>query len=206
MEVLGKLFGSDDRVKIMRLFLLNPETPFDALAISERSKVSRGGVRRETTALSKAGFIRPKSFLRETEKKRGNSTKIHKKRVSGWQLAPDFPLLAPVKNLLISAEPLRPEVIIDRFRRAGKVKLILVAGVFIQNEDSRADIVLVGENLKKRALENALRAIEAEVGKELSYAYFETADFLYRMNIYDKFVRDIMDYPHEKIYDKLGLP
>jgi len=204
MEILGKLFGSDNRVKIMRLFLLNPETPFSAKEMSERCKISRG-LRREVSILVRIGFIRPRSFVREFEKKRGGTVKILKKRLHGWQLAPEFPLLSPVRNLLITAEPLRPELIIERFRRAGKIKLIVVAGVFIQNDDSRADILLVGDNLKKRAIENALRSIEAEVGKELTYASFETPDFAYRLNIYDKFIRDILDYPHEKIYDKLGL-
>lgn len=205
MEILGKLFGSDDRVKIMRLFLLNPETPFDASEISERSKTTRGSLRREIKALLRAGFVKPRSFVKEFEKKRGSSVKSMKKRLHGWQLALDFPLLTPVRNLLITAEPLHPDSIVSRFRRAGKLKLVVVAGVFIQDDDSRADILLVGDNLKKRAIENALRSIEAEIGKELTYACFETPDFVYRLNIYDKFIRDILDYPHEKIYDKLGI-
>ena len=85
------------------------------------------------------------------------------------------------------------------------MKLIVLAGVFLQKEDSRADILIVGDELKKKSIENGLRAIEAEVGKELSYALFDTQDFLYRMNVYDKFVRDILDFPHEKVYDKIGI-
>jgi hypothetical protein len=41
--------------------------------------------------------------------------------------------------------------------------------------------------------------MEAEIGGELSYAVFETKEFLYRLNMYDKLVRDILDYPHEVV-------
>lgn len=208
MEILSKLLGTEERVKIMRLFLLNAEMAFDAGDIMERSKVNKNALRREIALLSRIGFVKPKNFVKEIHKTSGKNqknTKILKKKVSGWQLAIDFPLLLPVRNLLISTEPIKHEDIIARFKTAGKVKLIVLAGVFLQKEDSRADILIVGDELKKKSIENGLRAIEAEVGKELSYALFETQDFIYRMNVYDKFARDILDSPHEKIYDKIGI-
>lgn len=205
MEILSKLLGTEERVKIMRLFLLNAEMAFDASDIMERSKVSKSALRREVTLLSKVGFVKPKNFTKEIHRTSGKKTKIIKKKVSGWQLSIDFPLLLPVRNLLISTEPIKREDIINRFKSAGKVKLIVLAGVFLQRDDSRVDILIVGNELKKKSIENGLRAIEAEVGKELSYALFETDDFIYRLNVYDKFARDIIDYPHEKIYNKLTI-
>ncbi len=206
MEILARLLGSEEKVKIMRLFLLNPDTPFDSATICERSKIVPGALRREIGGLVKAGFVRPKNFTKEIERKQGGGVRIIKKRTSGWQLDLEFPLLSQVRDLLISAEPLKQSDIIHRFKHAaGKWKLIIVSGVFIRNEDSRADILLVGDNLKKKSIETALRGIEAEVGKELSYAYFETQDFIYRLNVYDKFIRDVLDFPHEKVYDKLGI-
>jgi hypothetical protein len=205
MEILSKLLGTEERVKIMRLFLLNPEMSFDVSDITERSKVNKNALRREISLLSKIGFVKPKVFTKETQKTIAKKTKIIKKKVSGWQLSIDFPLLLPVRNLLISTEPIRHEDIVARFKSAGKVKLIVLAGVFLQKEDSRVDILIVGDELKKKNIENSLRAIEAEIGKELSYALFETQDFLYRMNMYDKFARDIFDFAHEKIFDKLNV-
>lgn len=205
MEILSKLLGTEERVKIMRLFLLNAEMTFDAKDITERSKVSKNSLRREMAVLLKIGFVKPKTFTKEIHRASGKKMKIIKKKVSGWQLAIEFPLLLPVRNLLISTEPIKHEDIIARFKSAGKIKLIVLAGVFLQKEDSRVDILIVGDELKKKSIENGLRAIEAEVGKELSYALFDTQDFVYRMNVYDKFARDILDFPHEKVYDKLGI-
>ena len=47
--------------------------------------------------------------------------------------------------------------------------------------------------------------MEAEIGKELRYAAFEAPEFEYRVKMYDKLIRDIFDFPHKTILNKLGL-
>ena len=51
--------------------------------------------------------------------------------------------------------------------------------------------------MKRNKIEEGVKKIEAEIGTELSYAVFDTKEFIYRINMYDKLVRDILDYPHE---------
>ncbi|GMQ95310.1 MAG: hypothetical protein BMS9Abin13_423 [Patescibacteria group bacterium] len=204
MEILGRLFGSSARVKIMRLFLLNPEDAFENKDISKKSNVSAATVRKELAMLSKIGFVGKKSFFKEVPQ-RSKKSKPRKKRVSGWQLDRSFPMLLSLQTLLVSTEPLRKKEIINKLKRGGNIKLIVVSGIFLQNPDSRVDMLIVGDKLKKSAVQHALRIIESEVGKEISYALLETKEFMYRLNIYDKFIRDILDYPHDKILDKMGI-
>jgi hypothetical protein len=203
LETLGKIFGSLPRVKIMRLFLLNPEQSYDVLDVSTRSRVARPTARRELSALQSAGMIKAKSFSKEipaTPRKKART-----KKVNGWCLTPGFVYSDHLKNLLIDAEFLRPDDLVQRFKRIGKIKLFLVSGVFIGDDDSRVDFLLVGDTIKKGALDNLIKALEAEVGKELSYAVFETQDFLYRLSMYDKLIRDILDYPHERLIESAQL-
>ncbi len=213
MDILTKLFGSPARVKIMRLFLLNPGGIFENADVVEKSKVTAPIARKELTMLSKVGFIRKRSFFKEiypnskagrvlVKTKKG---KPKKKRVSGWQLDAEFTLLNPVHNLLINTEPLGNKEITGRLKKCGNVKLVIISGVFIQNPDSRVDMLIVGDKLRKGAIENTLRVIESEVGKDISYTALETPEFRYRLSVYDKFIRDILDYPHVKILDKIGL-
>ena len=113
----------------------------------------------------------------------------------------------PLRHVVMSLDPLnRREELVNRFKNCGRLKLLVVSGIFVQESDSRVDILVVGDGLEKRAIESALRGLEAEMGKELTYAFLETPEFTYRMGIYDKFIRDIFDYPHEKVMDKIGLP
>jgi hypothetical protein len=42
-----------------------------------------------------------------------------------------------------------------------------------------------------------IRALEAEIGREIVYAVFDYKEFLYRLNMYDKLIRDVLDFPHK---------
>ena len=53
--------------------------------------------------------------------------------------------------------------------------------------------------MKRGRIEGGIRKLEAEIGMELAYTVFDTKEFIYRLNMYDKLVRDILDYPHEVI-------
>ncbi len=201
MEILAKLFGSVARVKIMKLFLLNPEQVFDNVEISSRTKIVTTTSRKELNLLIKIKFIKKRSFFKEV----GDKSKTGKKRKDGWILNKDFSFLAPLQNLLVESGSLKSKEIVDRLKSVGSLKLLIVAGVFIQDLNSRADILIVGDNLNEVSLERSMRILESEVGRELRYVVFETADFKYRLGIYDKLLRDILDYSHKKIINKIGI-
>lgn len=196
MEVLSKLFGGADRIKIMRLFILNPEASFQLKDISNRSKTNTRRAKDELNLLKEAGMLRQKVI--HVEGSRGR-----RKAVNAWFLNQGFTFLNPLKQLLFNIEPFKKEEVIRRFKNIGRVKVIIIAGVFIQNEDSRADLLIVGDELRKASIEKAIKSMEAEIGRELSYGVFDTDDFRYRVSVCDKFVRDILDYPHKKILNKL---
>ena len=50
-----------------------------------------------------------------------------------------------------------------------------------------------------------MHALEAELGREIRYAFFTTPDFRYRLGVYDRLLRDVFDYPHRVLLDKIGL-
>ena len=185
MEILGKIFGTTARVKIMRLFLLNKNKVFVNGDISTRSRVSPEGVRKEIRLLESIEFI--------------------KKRPNGYIFNQNFLYTKELENLLVSTEVLDKEAVATSFKKVGKLKLLVVSGIFIKDKDSRVDILLVGDNLNKSKIEDSIRKMEAEVGTEMTYASFTTKDFIYRLAMYDKLVRDILDFPHEVIFQAKEL-
>ncbi|MBU1046769.1 hypothetical protein KKH36_03260 [Patescibacteria group bacterium] len=205
METLGKLFGSIAKVKIMRLFLSNDDMVFDNEEISSRTKVPVATLRKELNALEKISLIKKRIFYKEIIKKKNKQEVVEKKKMSGWVLDTNFSLLAPLKNLLIKGSPLSSKDITDRLKGGGTLKLVITSGVFIQETDSRVDILIVGDNLNNSYLEKAIGILESEIGQELRYSILETADFNYRLGVYDKLLRDILDYSHKKIVNKLDL-
>ncbi len=198
--ILEKLFGSQERVKILRLFLLNRNSIFESADVVRRSKVAKNKATRELSILKGIGFIKQKSAYLEKSNKKGVSKKV---RIKGWQINLSFPFLTPLERLLFNAELFKDGDLIKRFRNAGKLKLIITSGIFINEEGSRADLLIVGDYIKKPVLDNIVKTIESEIGRELNYGVFETEDFIYRLSVCDKFVRDVLDYTHRKIYNRM---
>lgn len=184
-KTVSLIFGGDAKVKIMRLFVFNPGLALTSTEVSLRAKERPAVTRRELRNLVKAGLIR--------------------KRGKGFILNPNYLYLPAIGNFLVDATPLSEREIIRKISHAGSIKLVLISGVFIHDRDSRVDMLIVGENLKHSKLVSAISTIEAELGKELRYAAFETVDFKYRLGIYDKLIRDILDSKHQKILNKLGI-
>lgn len=212
MDILEKIFGSAAKVKIIRLFLFNPSTLFDVAAISLRAKVSPQVVRNEMRGLEEIALVRAKMFQKSIARKpaRVKSGKKHaakpiKMKARGWVLNEDFMYLGALKGFLIGMSAFQPDDIVKKMNRVGKIKLLVVSGVFIQEKESRVDLLVVGDGLKKGVLESTIKSIEAELGRELVYSAFETADFQYRISMFDKLIRDILDFPHKKLVDKLGV-
>lgn len=185
MEILGKIFGSTARVKIMRLFISNVEQTFESKDIVARSRVNSAVVRKELSLLSSIGFI--------------------KKKKQGYYFNPSFQYARQIENLIVGVDMFDRNALLKTFKKAGKVKLIIVSGAFIKSKDSRVDLLIVGDKIKRKTVEDGLKKIESEIGTELTYAVFDTEEFVYRLNMYDKLVRDILDFTHEVLLESKEL-
>lgn len=205
MKILGKLFGSSAMVKLLRLFIFNPEQVFTDKEIANRAKITMDTLRLEISIMKQMSFIKKRIVYRQITAKKGKKRIARKKKISGWTLNKKFPHIESLQSFLIATTTVKNKDIPKRLNVAGAIKLIIISGIFIQNWDSRLDILIVGNNIKKPQLETAIKSIESELGKELRYAVFNTQEFKYRMSIYDRLIRDVFDYPHEIILDKIRI-
>ena len=180
MEILEKILGNSARVKLMRLFLLNRGKGFKAGDIAKRSRVPVESVRRELKLLASVDFIRKRSAVSPE-----------------WFFNYAFKYGEEFQELLVRSDTLSRQKLLDNFKNVGRVKLFVTSGVFIKAEDSRVDLLIVGDKMNKAKIEKGVKRLEAEIGVELAYAIFNTKEFIYRLNMYDKLVRDILDFPHE---------
>jgi hypothetical protein len=201
MNNLAKIFDSDERVRILRMFLFDQESIFSVEQILAKTGVSKRLIDKEVHLLQSAGFLKRKPFGKHTKDEDGR-----KRRGSGWAVDRSFQFIRPLENLLIHQTLKNEPDLLKSFSKAGKLKLFVIAGLFIQEPDSRVDILVVCENLRKSALAQVVKNLEMEIGREIKYAAFELAEFMYRVSMYDKLISDVFDYPHRKILDKIGLP
>lgn len=205
METLTKLLGNDTKVKVLKQFIFNVDTPFDIAEVSLRTKESPAKVRKEISNLEKMHLIKRRVYYKNIPRNKNSRRTSLRAKANGFILNDNFQFLVPLQSFIISLNHLSPKELLKKLNRGGSIKLIILAGVFIQNPESRIDLLVVGDHLKIGTIESIIRTIESEIGKEIRYAIFDTVDFKYRLGLYDKLIRDILDYPHEKILNKLGV-
>ena len=189
MEPLAKLFGSAARLKTLRLFIFNKESALTLFDVSERTKLPKEVVRHELAELTASGLLR----------KKGTQTPIR------YQINPKFEHLDALDSFIRDTTSVRPENIMKAVKRAGVLRLVALTGLFTGVVETQIDLLVVGDHLDVRVLATAVRSLEAELGREIRYATFATADFQYRRGAYDRLLRDVFDYPHRILVDKIGL-
>ena len=87
-------------------------------------------------------------------------------------------------------------------RRLGDVRAAFLSGIFTGYPNLPVDILLVGKiNLKK--LSDFLKAVKKMMGQDINYSVMTVEEFLQRRDTFDKFIKDIFDYPHLVVMDEL---
>jgi len=187
-KMLDAIFGSAERIKVIRLFIFNPEKSFNIESVAAKTFMTKAKAAREIKNLLKIGLV-----VRKKGKKGGNIILSE-----SWQYKD------ALRDFLLSTNP-KADDIAKRLSKVGKIRFVAVAGIFIQSPDSRLDLLVVGDAIKKPAFAKAIELLQRDIGKEISFSVFDTAEFKYRLEMRDKLVMDVLDFPHEKVVNKLGV-
>jgi hypothetical protein len=187
-DTLSKLFGSETRVKLLRLFLFNPKTSFTTAEAAARTRAPGREVARELAMLVSIELV----------------TKTSRNRTGHYALNPEFPYLGALQNLLLNASA-RAGDIYERIKRIGVVKLVVVSGIFVGEWESRIDLLVVADRAREASLEKYMRILESEIGREIRYTLLTTQEFFYRLNMNDHLLRDVLDYTHRIMFDRLDI-
>ncbi len=203
MDITAALFANAVRVKLMRLFLFNPTDSFLVSEIAIRARAPKGIIRKELSILLKANFIKKRLVAKEVVM--DPTKKPRRLKGPGYQFNDHFEYTEALKNFLTITSLRADDSLVKRFNHVGKIRLFIASGVFVQNWESRVDLLIVGEDLNLDKIETVIKVIESEIGKEIAYSAFERQDFEYRIGIHDRLVRDILDYSHVTLLDRLGI-
>ncbi len=190
MNILEKLLGGSSRIKLMRLFLFNQTTAFTNKEISSRSKISASKLKSELSFLNKVRLVKK-------SRKIGNKT--------AWILNEKFPFLGEFQRLLLETNLLNRATILKKISKTGRVKVLILTGLFKEIWEGTLDVLIVSDNTRTKALESVIKTLEAELGREIRYCTLESQDFKYRLSVGDRLIRDVLDYPHEIVLDRMGL-
>lgn len=205
MNILSPLFGSELRVRMLRLFLLNQDSSFDVDYIQGKTNEKISSIEKELALFKKIGFVRQGKASKIVTIKKGKKTVEKKKKVSVFSLDSRFKYKTTLADFLLKTHSLENKTVVKKLEKAGKIKAVVISGIFTGNTDSRFDLFVVGDGVKPSTMDRIIKSIELDMGKDLRYAVLSVADFAYRKSMNDKLIRDIIDYPHTILLDKVGI-
>ncbi|MEK7159138.1 MAG: hypothetical protein AAB766_01410 [Patescibacteria group bacterium] len=183
-----QLFGSGTRVKLMRVFLENPEGKFFVRELSRMTDSLINSVRRELKNLIELKLIKTNEVVEplagEQEKKGLNVKKyyyLNKKNL----------FLQDLTNLFAKGRLLLEKKLIERIKKLGEIKFISFGGIFVDDEKAVTDLLIIGDLELDKAKEN-LKKFEQEVGRTIRYTIMDENEYSLRKDIADGFLDKIM--------------
>lgn len=203
-----RLFGSKTRVKLLKMFLLHPEERFLFSQIIKNLKLLPLALKKELDNLEKFGIV----FSGNPAEEAGPENEVYllkprptdiKQEKRFYQVNSGFILFDELKALLIKAQMLYERDFIDKLIEIGKIKLLILTGIFVNDTRSPIDLLIVG-HLNKPKLLKLLKELEIELGKEINFTHLETAEFIYRRNVTDVFLYEILEKKKIVVIDDLS--
>ncbi len=184
---LEELFGSKERWRIIKMFLLNEGEVFSLKEVMRRTKVRREKAIRIINQLEKSKLLL-----------------IRKKQGKKYYVVNDkFPFFSELKNLTVKSNIFPQCSSLGKVKNMGEVKLAVVTGVFINESKVRTDLLIVGDHISKAKTNHLLESLEAELGREVNYSIMSLEEFKYRADMFDKFIMEILEAPHELLVNKI---
>jgi len=122
-----------------------------------------------------------------------------------YSLNRDFYFYHELKELILKSDPYSYKRLSSLVKKLGSVKLAIISGILINQENARVDLFIVGDYIVRKKFSNFLKKLEAEVGREITYSVITTVDFRYRQSMFDNFITEVLQKPHIKLINRLGI-
>lgn len=196
-HMLEHLFGSKTRLKLLKMFLSSPDQNFFVREISRKLDVPLNAVRRELEHLTAAEIVMESD---QTNQQRGKGAGAEKKKF--FRLNSQGSLIKELETLLVKDRFSREQKFIANLKDIAGAEFLLLSGRFIGSKESPIDILLVG-SLSPKEVETVIRQFEREVGEEVRYTLMKTKEFLYRRDVADKFLSDLLSKKHLLVLDRI---
>lgn len=195
---LEHLFGSDTRVRLLRLFLQNPEERFFVRELVRRLGVQIHGVRRELSNLERLGIIRAAEATHDDPTMAPIKGPLSQRKY--YASVTEHVLYSELKALLLKADLLSQRDLVGRFQTIGKIHVLVLTGRFVGVKHAPSDLLLVGI-IDKKPLQHLIAQLEKEYGHEINYTVLTPKEYAYRREVTDRFLFEILEGKKVVLFD-----
>lgn len=194
--MIEQLFGSKTRVKLLQLFMGNPNRSFYVREITRKIDEQINSVRRELANLLNIGIISSETNNNRLYYEVNQKFKYHRplQEIFGGKV-PDSADKSPVMEETAAAGDMKA---------LGNIELALYTGQFTRDETSGVDFLVVGD-INQNQLVKFVAELEASEGKDVRYTMMPLEEFQYRLQINDRFLNSVMNSKYQLLIDKNDL-
>ena len=171
--MLKQLFTSNTRVKLLSLFLLNPDEEYFIRELTRKLDEQINSVRRELDNLKKLGLLKSK------EQNRKKYFIVNK----------NFAIFNELRSIFVKALS-DHEHVSRKIMKFGEIDVMVLSGIFV-NKEAQLDLLLVGQ-VDREKLEEFFNN-ELETKRPVRYSVLTKEDYIYRRQCKDKFLHDLMN-------------
>ena len=180
--MIDALFGSKTRVKLLHLFLNNPNRAFYVREITRKIDEQINSVRRELANMLSIGIVQSDN---------ANNRLYYEVNQAYTHYEPLKAIFGDSSTTAVAAESPSGDWQ-KRLKALGDVRFAVLSGGLVRGSDTEVDILLVG-SLNKTQTKKFIKELEDEEGRSLNYTIMTYEDFYYRLSIKDKFITDIIN-------------
>lgn len=189
--MIEQLFGSKTRVKLLQLFMRNPNRAFYVREITRKIDEQINSVRRELANLLKIGIISSEE----------SDNKLYYEVNQKYDHYAALRSIFTNKKALKSSEAKLPDNgIVGKLRDLGSVELAILSGRFTRDPRAGVDMLIVGD-VNRTKLNKLAMEIEEEEGHEIDYAVITPEDYDYRIGVKDRFLSNVVSAKKTVIID-----
>lgn len=208
--MIEQLFGSKTRVKLLQLFLSNPNRSFYVREITRKIDEQINSVRRELANLLSIGVITSDSANNRLYYE-VNQDYQHYQALAMMFGGVKRTTKAPAKAKGAKSEPKATDVVAPvehplskDMRAVGRVDLALLTGQFTRDELAGIDLLIVGD-INQAKLNKFIEDLEKSENKELRYTVMPLDSYHYRVQINDRFINNVLNAKKQVIIDSQNL-
>lgn len=175
--MLEKLFTSKTRVKLLTLFLLNPETEIYVREIVRRVGENNNAVRRELKNLEEIGLL--------SSMKKGN--------LRYYTVNKKMSIFSELTNIILKTEAVG-KILIENLIRLGKIRAAFIYGSFAEGSaggKSDIDLFIIGRVNEGELIRN-IDKLEKQLSREINYVLFTEEEVNERIKNKDPFITNVL--------------
>lgn len=187
--MIEQLFGSRTRVKLLRLFLHDPDQRFFVRELTRVVDEHLNSVRRELSHLEEAGLI----VSYEEDRK-----KYYRVNTS-WVLYPEL------RSLMLKSHLAGAEELMEKLKQLGDIRKLVLSGCFVEGSTAPTDILIIG-SVDTKEITSLLADFQKGFDREIYYTVLTPEEFAWRQEIGDRFLFEMFQSKHLVLIDRLLEP